>query len=96
VDKDLRSTLGQQVNGPLPTGFCGTLDKCQSTLLTTLKEAIDQPSTEVYPKDEYCAAGDAACADSIQFMTLGAVKVPGIGWQNRPTYQQVVEFPKHR
>ncbi|WIV52978.1 penicillin acylase family protein [Amycolatopsis nalaikhensis] len=96
VDKDLRSTLGQQVNGPLPTGFCGTLEKCQSTLLTTLKEAIGKPAAEVYPADGNCAAGDAACADSIRFTPLGVVKVPDIGWQNRPTYQQVVEFPKHR
>ncbi|ATY16673.1 hypothetical protein CU254_28770 [Amycolatopsis sp. AA4] len=97
VDKDLRATLGSQVNGPLPTSFCGPLDKCRDTLLTTLKEAIAKPAAEVYPKDKYCStAGDAVCADSIQFLQMGVLKVPGIGWQNRPTYQQVVEFPKHR
>ncbi|WP_234392758.1 MULTISPECIES: penicillin acylase family protein [Actinomycetes] len=97
VDKDLRSTLGQPVNGPLPTQFCGNLGDCWQTLYSTLKEAIAKPAAEVYPKDQYCStAGDAVCADSIQFLQMGVLKVPGIGWQNRPTYQQVVEFPKHR
>ncbi len=28
--------------------------------------------------------------------TLGGIKHGGISWQNRPTYQQVVEFTSHR
>jgi acyl-homoserine lactone acylase PvdQ len=34
--------------------------------------------------------------DSIGFRTLGLVGQPNIDWQNRPTFQQVVEFPRHR
>ncbi|HJQ43022.1 MAG TPA: penicillin acylase family protein [Jatrophihabitantaceae bacterium] len=34
--------------------------------------------------------------DSIQFRALGIVGQPAIDWQNRPTFQQVVEFPRHR
>ncbi|GAB3362100.1 MULTISPECIES: penicillin acylase family protein [Amycolatopsis] len=96
VDKDLRATLGQQVNGPMPTRFCGTLEDCRGTLLRTLKEAVDTPSSEVYPGDDECKAGDAWCADKIRFTPMGAALAPSIGWQNRPTYQQLVEFPKHR
>jgi acyl-homoserine lactone acylase PvdQ len=34
--------------------------------------------------------------DSIAFQALGVVGQPNIDWQNRPTFQQVVEFPRHR
>ena len=30
------------------------------------------------------------CYDTIQFRPLGAITMPPIGWQNRPTYQQAV------
>ena len=34
--------------------------------------------------------------DAIQFRALGIVGQPAIDWQNRPTFQQVVQFPAHR
>jgi acyl-homoserine lactone acylase PvdQ len=34
--------------------------------------------------------------DAIAFRALGIVGQPAIDWQNRPTFQQVVEFPRHR
>ncbi|MBE7188407.1 penicillin acylase family protein [Jatrophihabitans endophyticus] len=34
--------------------------------------------------------------DAIQFRALGVVTQPAIDWQNRPTFQQVIEFPRHR
>ena len=34
--------------------------------------------------------------DSIILRPLGIVGQPHIDWQNRPTFQQVVEFPRHR
>jgi hypothetical protein len=34
--------------------------------------------------------------DAIAFRTLGIIGQPGIPWQNRPTFQQVVSFPAHR
>jgi acyl-homoserine lactone acylase PvdQ len=43
------------------------------------------------------AAGQTMPAyDSIGFQALGLVGQPNIDWQNRPTFQQVVEFPRHR
>ncbi len=40
--------------------------------------------------------GDQWCYDAIFFRPLGAVTQPLIHWQNRPTYQQVVEIKGHR
>ena len=34
--------------------------------------------------------------DAIAFRALGVVGQPTIDWQNRPTFQQVVQFPRHR
>lgn len=34
--------------------------------------------------------------DAIEFKTLGLVGQAPIDWQNRPTFQQVVSFPRHR
>lgn len=31
--------------------------------------------------------------DDIQFQQAGAIPLPAMDWENRPTYQQVVEFP---
>jgi hypothetical protein len=34
--------------------------------------------------------------DDIEAQTVGLVGQPAIDWQNRPTFQQVVEFPRYR
>lgn len=66
-------------------------------LLSTLKQAAATPGSTVYPGDDSgCSAGDQWCADSIVQRPLGGVTDDRISWQNRPTFQQVVEFPSHR
>ncbi|WP_425470139.1 penicillin acylase family protein [Streptomyces tateyamensis] len=96
LDKDLRATLGTPVAGPLAQSFCGTESACRSTLLTTLAQAAAQTPAQVYPGDGDCSAGDQWCADSIIQRPLGGIADAKTTWQNRPTYQQVVEFPTHR
>ncbi|MFE7465488.1 penicillin acylase family protein [Streptomyces sp. NPDC057499] len=98
VDKDLRQVLGQQVKGPLARTYCGggDADGCRDALLGALKQAVAEPATEVYPADGSCKAGDQWCTDSIIHRALGGITQKAIHWQNRPTYQQVVEFPAHR
>jgi acyl-homoserine lactone acylase PvdQ len=51
----------------------------------------------------WTASTDSAAAkqampvyDAIQFRALGVITQPLIDWQNRPTFQQVIEFPRHR
>jgi hypothetical protein len=34
--------------------------------------------------------------DAIHFRALGIVGQPFPNWQNRPTFQQVIQFPAHR
>ncbi|WP_181805202.1 penicillin acylase family protein [Streptomyces shenzhenensis] len=98
VDKDIRSVLGQTVSGPLAEQYCGggSLSACRDILISTLKTAAGTSASTVYPGDSLCSAGDQWCADSIVQRTLGGIKHYNISWQNRPTFQQVVEFTSHR
>ncbi len=97
VDKDLRAVLGQPVQGALAMPFCGSgnLSQCRQALLTSLTQAAAQPATTVYPGDADCAAGNQWCADSIIQRPFGGITDGKITWQNRPTYQQVVQFVGH-
>ncbi|WP_330299786.1 penicillin acylase family protein [Streptomyces sp. NBC_00503] len=98
ADKDLRTVLGRPVSGPLARTYCGggSLPACRDALTATLKQAAAATPAAVYPADGTCAAGNQWCADSIVQRPVGGLAHPQINWQNRPTYQQVVEFPAHR
>lgn len=98
VHKDLRAVLGDPVAGGFPVSFCGNgnLASCRTTLLDSLRQAIAVPGTEVYPADATCAAGDQYCHDAIVHQAIGGITQPTMHWQNRPTFQQVVQFPAHR
>ncbi|MFF7186869.1 penicillin acylase family protein [Streptomyces sp. NPDC008222] len=98
VDKDIRAELGEQVQGPLARTYCGggSLSACRDVLISSLKQAAGMTASQVYPGDDQCSAGDQWCADSIVQRTLGGIKHGRISWQNRPTFQQVVEYTSHR
>jgi hypothetical protein len=78
--------------------FCGggDLTACRQVLLDSVKQAAAQPKEQTYPGDGNCAAGDQWCADTIIHNPLGGITQAPIGFQNRPTFQQVVEFPAKR
>ncbi|MGW2931573.1 penicillin acylase family protein [Streptomyces sp. NPDC001156] len=98
VDKDIRAVLGRPVQGPLTQKYCGggSLSACRDALISTLKQAAGMTASQVYPGDDQCSAGDQWCADSIAQRALGGIKHGRISWQNRPTFQQVVEYTSHR
>ncbi|WP_199730306.1 penicillin acylase family protein [Amycolatopsis panacis] len=98
VSKDLRTVLGQPVAGPLGAKFCGggDLGACRTALVDSLTQAAAQPANAVYPGDSDCSAGDQWCADTVIQRPLGGIAHGKISTQNRPTFQQVVEYPAHR
>jgi acyl-homoserine lactone acylase PvdQ len=101
ASKDLRAVLGDAVQAPLPQRFCGsaaggTPEACRAVLLSSLQQALAVPATQVYPGDADCAAGDQFCHDSIIHQPMGGITQERTHWQNRPTFQQVVEFPAGR
>ena len=98
VNKDIRQVLGQPVAGPLGKTFCGSGDvtACRQALVDSLTTAAGQSAATVYPGDAACSAGDQWCADTIVHTALGGITQDKISWQNRPTFQQVVEYTAHR
>lgn len=105
-EKDLRSILGETVQGAHSRRYCGgadentegTLASCREVLVGTLRDAGTRTATEIYSGDEAadCTAGDQMCFDEVRFRVVGAVSVDPIHWINRPTWQQVVEVQGHR
>jgi len=99
VQKDLRTLLGRHVRGRWSRTYCGggKLRRCRKALRKSLKEALTVDPAELYA-DPVCAAegsdGEQTCFDMIWHRPLGGITQPLIPWQNRPTFQQVVEIPK--
>jgi hypothetical protein len=101
VDKDLRTVLGEPVEGEYSRIYCGgddqtegDLDSCREVLEETLQAAIDTPRASLYDDDEICAEEDLEpqyCYDTVAHTAAGAITQPLIHWINRPTFQQVVE-----
>jgi acyl-homoserine lactone acylase PvdQ len=97
LNKDLRQVLGQPVAAPYSRTYCGagSLAQCRADLRRSLKRAVarvlaDQGRASVaaltYDKHQ----------DDIRHVAAGLVGVRPIDWQNRPTFQQVVDFRSHR
>jgi acyl-homoserine lactone acylase PvdQ len=101
VIKDLRTLLKYPVRGRYSRLYCGrgSLRRCRAALRASLGRALKTDPAKLY-EDPVCAmaglAGDQTCFDSIYFRPLGAITQPLIAWQNRPTFQQVVEVQGHR
>lgn len=109
--KILGQVLGRPVAQPLPaavtSGVCGGgLAACPAAIDRALAgtyqalAAANGGSTAVAGWTQDTATQTAGVTmpayDSIQFQAVGIVGQPAIDWQNRPTFQQVVEFPAHR
>jgi hypothetical protein len=97
VDKDLRQILGQPVAGPYSRTYCGagSLTACQDALRASLLGAIERATSARGVTDVGALTYDKSI-DDIRSTTAGVVGVRPIDWQNRPTFQQVVQFDHHR
>ena len=93
VQKDLRSLLGRSVRAPFARRYCGGGDvsACRTALLTSLDRAVTAVETRqgtTEPGEWDVGEGE----DQIAFTGVGVSGIPPIPWQNRPTFQQVLEF----
>ncbi|TCM46968.1 penicillin acylase family protein [Kribbella sp. VKM Ac-2568] len=98
VQRDLRKVLGDPVKTPQPVTYCGggSLAACRTVLAFSLLAATKVPAATTYPATADCTAGDQYCADQIVHQPMGGITQGRMTWVNRPTYQQVVEFPARR
>ena len=92
VEKAARMALGRAVPDPYDVLACGdgTRAGCRAVLAQSLQQAVDTLGSDPSSWD--------ACesCDAIHFTAVGLVTVPDIPWQNRPTFQQVVQVTEHR
>ena len=105
LEKDLRAVQGRRVRGKLSRRYCGRgrRGRCRAVLLASLKEAAAQARERrgadlaAWRVPATCRAGATPPeCDQIEFTTAGAVGTAPIPWQDRPTFQQVVEVQGHR
>ncbi|MDQ1633493.1 MAG: hypothetical protein QOJ32_302 [Frankiaceae bacterium] len=66
------------------------------TALVTANNNSSDPASWTASSESKQANQTMPVYDSIAFRALGIVTQPNIDWQNRPTFQQVVQFPAHR
>jgi acyl-homoserine lactone acylase PvdQ len=103
LEKDLRRMLGMRVRQPLRRRYCGrgSRVRCRRLLIGTLKDAARRVREIHNVTDLNAVRIPATCGrprncDQIEFVTAGGVSTPPIPFQNRPTFQQVVEVQGHR
>ena len=90
-------SFGQPVASPYSQTYCGggSLARCRSDLRASLERAVARVLA-----DQGRSSLDAVTydkhQDDIRHVAAGLVGVRPIDWQNRPTFQQVVDFRGHR
>ncbi|MBI4260264.1 MAG: penicillin acylase family protein, partial [Actinobacteria bacterium] len=87
VEKAVRMASGGRVDGRYEVLRCadGTRRGCRAALVESLREAIAAlgPDPSTWDFDE--------SSETIRFTAIGLLTIDPIPWQNRPTFQQVVE-----
>jgi acyl-homoserine lactone acylase PvdQ len=101
VSKDLRDVLaasgeGAQPKGPYSQLYCGggSLPACRQALQQSLSEALSVTPQQIYGHGECAEDPQASCFDMNRFVSASGISVPPFPFQNRPTFQQVVELTK--
>jgi hypothetical protein len=86
LHKDLRTVLGRSVQGRFANRYCGfgDLPSCREALRVSLLDALENLQESEQPPPEE--------RDEIRFAAVGIQGQPAMDWQNRPTFQQVLEF----
>jgi len=95
VSKALRQALGEPVGGAYSQQYCGSLAVCRAALRQSLETAVTRAESAQGVSSVNQLTYDKTL-DDIASVTAGVVGVPAIDWQNRPTFQQVVNFTSHR
>lgn len=90
MDKELRTVLGRPVKGRFDNRYCGRLPVCRKKLRASLRQALAELEA-TFGADPSTWQVDEA-AEAIQFSPVGIQGQNPMQWQNRPTFQQVLEF----
>jgi hypothetical protein len=107
ASKDLRSLLAANGMGPAASApysriYCGggSLEACRTALQGSLAEALKVTPEQIYghgacaKTEKFAGDFEASCFDMNRWTTASGVSVPPFPFQNRPTFQQVVELTR--
>lgn len=97
VSKDLRAMFTpKKVRGKFSRRYCGAGKRaaCRALLRETLAAALDVTMADLYGRGDCAETPDPACYDMNRHTSASGVSVPAMPWQNRPTFQQVVQITK--
>jgi hypothetical protein len=99
VSKDLRDMLAANALGSTPKApysqlYCGggSLETCRAALQSSLLAALSVTPQQIYGHGDCAENPQASCFDMNRFVSASGVSVPPFPFQNRPTFQQVVEL----
>ena len=95
VSRVLREVLGRQVVAPYSQNYCGILSTRRRLLRNSLHTAVVR-ALAAESKSTVSALTYDKTQDDIVPTTAGVVGTRNLDWQNRPTFQQVVNFTAHR
>ena len=91
-NKDLRQVLGDAVTAPFSRTYCGDGD--QAVCAAELWDSLSQTAADLEAEFSSATVADwqrTVEDDAIRHSAAGVVSVPPIPFQNRPTYQLIVE-----
>jgi hypothetical protein len=101
VSKDLRDLLAANGQGPAPKApysqlYCGggSLTTCRQALQASLLEALSVGPKQIYGQGPCAEDAQASCFDMNRWVSASGISVPPFPFQNRPTFQQVIELTK--
>ncbi len=101
VSKDLRDVLGaggEETAPPSPYSqrYCGagSLSACRAVLQESLLQALSVTPAQIYGHGACAENPQASCFDMNRFVSASGISLAPFPFQNRPTFQQVVELTK--
>jgi hypothetical protein len=99
VSKDMRDLLAANGLGTTPKApysrvYCGggSLETCRQDLQSSLTEALSVTPQQIYGHGACAENAQASCFDMNRWVNASGVSVPPFPFQNRPTFQQVIEL----
>ena len=90
--------IGTAPKGPFSKLYCGngSLEACRTALQTSLGEALTVTPAQIYGHGACASNPQASCFDENRWVDAAGYSIPPFPFQNRPTFQQVVELTKTR
>jgi hypothetical protein len=85
------------VRGRYSRVYCGNGSRpaCRAALLASLADALGVSHADLYGQSGDCKSdAQASCFDENRWTAASAISIPPFAFQNRPTFQQVIELTR--